>query len=148
MNTATDVVIALIWRPGLLLIGLRPQGKSYPLMWEFPGGKCEPGETHPQALRRECLEELGVDIEVGPRAYGPVRAAAPAPGAAPPGALALSFYHARLANADQEPQPLTTVQLAWVAPQDLLGRPFCPADQDLVEALAAGRMAAPPKFAG
>jgi len=148
MNTATDVVIALIWRPGLLLVGLRPEGKSYPLMWEFPGGKCDPGETHHQALVRECREELGVEVVVGPRALGPVQAIAPAAAdqAAPQHPLALSFYHARLADDAQEPQALTAVRLEWATPQALRGRPFCPADRDLIEALASGAVRAPSGF--
>lgn len=133
----TDVVIALIWRHNSLLIGLRPEGKALPLLWEFPGGKCEPGETHAEALARECQEELGVRIAVGELVWGPVGA-----GSAE-GPLRLLFYHAHLADADAEPQPLTTLALAWVTPGELGARPFCPADTELVAALSSGEVQPP-----
>lgn len=133
----TDVVIALIWRRGRLLIGLRPEGKALPLLWEFPGGKCEPGESHTEALGRECREELGVDVIVGPTVWGPVGAMSPG------GPLQLFFYHARLRDPLAEPQPLTTLALDWVEPQALAERPFCPADKELVAALVAGHVQAP-----
>ena len=62
----TEVVAALIWRDRQFLIGQRPAHKARGLMWEFVGGKVEPGETPEQALIRECREELGVTVAVGP----------------------------------------------------------------------------------
>lgn len=144
MPIPTDVVIALIWRSGHLLIGLRPEGKSFPLLWEFPGGKGEPGESHSAALRRECMEELAVDVEVGPLAAGPTWVDEAA--GAPPSGLRLYFYHARMQDHGAQPQPLTTLELAWVRPPELLGRPFCPADADLVRQLASGAMLPPDGF--
>ncbi len=58
-----NVVAGLIWQAGKLLICKRPKSKSLPLLWEFPGGKVEEGETKFQALKREIKEELGVIIE-------------------------------------------------------------------------------------
>lgn len=136
----TDVVVALIWRGDTLLIGLRPEGKSFALKWEFPGGKCEPGEGHTEALQRECQEELGVEVCVGPRVWGPVHVAGPH------GPLQLVFYHARLKKEDATPLPLTTLELQWVQPHALLQRPFCPADEALVQELAAGRIGGPQAF--
>ena len=61
----TQVVAALIWKNDKLLICQRPETKARGLLWEFVGGKVEPGETKQQALIRECKEELGITIEVG-----------------------------------------------------------------------------------
>lgn len=62
----TEVVLGVLLRPGpLVLIARRPRGTVYAGYWEFPGGKLQPGETPDQALRREFLEELGLQIEPG-----------------------------------------------------------------------------------
>lgn len=61
----TQVVAALIWRGGKFLICQRPAHKARGLLWEFVGGKIEPGETKQQALVRECREELGIETAVG-----------------------------------------------------------------------------------
>jgi 8-oxo-dGTP diphosphatase len=62
----THVVAAAIVSEGRCLIGRRPPGGSAGELWEFPGGKVEPGESPEAALVREIQEELGVAIEVGP----------------------------------------------------------------------------------
>ena len=61
----TEVVVALIWAGDRFLICQRPAHKARGLLWEFVGGKVEPGETKEQALIRECREELAVTISVG-----------------------------------------------------------------------------------
>ena len=61
----TEVVAALIWEKDRFMICQRPLHKARGLLWEFVGGKVEPGETREQALVRECREELGVTLEVG-----------------------------------------------------------------------------------
>ncbi len=58
-----NVVAALIWQDDKLLICKRPKHKSLPLLWEFPGGKIEAGETEFEALKREIKEELDIVIE-------------------------------------------------------------------------------------
>lgn len=60
-----QVVAALIWRDNRFMICQRPEYKARGLLWEFVGGKVEPGETKAQALVRECREELDVQVEVG-----------------------------------------------------------------------------------
>lgn len=60
-----DVVGALIFKDGKLLVCQRPKNKARALLWEFVGGKVENGETREQALKRECKEELDADVEVG-----------------------------------------------------------------------------------
>jgi len=64
MKYVVDVVAALIWQDNKFMICQRPENKTRPLMWEFVGGKVEPGETKEAALVRECREELGVIISV------------------------------------------------------------------------------------
>ena len=61
----TEVVAALIWDQGKFMICQRPAHKARGLLWEFVGGKVEPGETKEQALIRECREELAITLNVG-----------------------------------------------------------------------------------
>ena len=61
----TEVVAALIWEQNKFMICQRPAHKARGLLWEFVGGKVEPGETREQALIRECQEELAISLEVG-----------------------------------------------------------------------------------
>ncbi len=61
----TPIVAGILSRGGALLITRRPEGAHLGGLWEFPGGKVEPGETDEQALVRELEEEVGVRVEVG-----------------------------------------------------------------------------------
>ena len=61
----TDVVAALIWQGDRFLICQRPAHKKRGLLWEFVGGKTESGETRESALKRECMEELAISVDVG-----------------------------------------------------------------------------------
>ena len=61
----TEVVAALIWNKEKFMICQRPAHKARGLLWEFVGGKVEPGETKEQALIRECQEELAITLDVG-----------------------------------------------------------------------------------
>jgi 8-oxo-dGTP diphosphatase len=100
------VVAAVIERDGLFLAARRTGPAALAGRWEFPGGKAEPGEDDAAALRRECREELGVEIEVG-EAIGPVY---PAAG----GALLVRTYLAALAAG--EPAPIESHdELRWLA---------------------------------
>ncbi len=65
-NVWVPVVAALMKRQGKVLVGQRPEGSSLAGAWEFPGGKIELGESPQEALKRELLEELGVEAEIGP----------------------------------------------------------------------------------
>ena len=60
-----DVTAAVFIKEGKVMICRRPPNKGNALKWEFPGGKSEPGETLEECLRRECDEELGIEISVG-----------------------------------------------------------------------------------
>ncbi|HTT70865.1 MAG TPA: 8-oxo-dGTP diphosphatase MutT [Anaeromyxobacteraceae bacterium] len=67
MRRKIRVVGAMIEREGKYLITQRPPRASLPLLWEFPGGRVEPGETDEEALARELREEMGIAVAVGPR---------------------------------------------------------------------------------
>jgi 8-oxo-dGTP diphosphatase len=62
-----EVAVGIILNNGQVLVCQRRQGSPYPLKWEFPGGKLEPGESAAAALKRELREELNIDAEIGPR---------------------------------------------------------------------------------
>lgn len=64
-ESVVEVVAALIWDQDKFMICQRPEHKARGLLWEFVGGKIEPGETKEQALIRECQEELAVTLDVG-----------------------------------------------------------------------------------
>jgi 8-oxo-dGTP diphosphatase len=120
------VVAAVIERGGRVLVSQRGPGAGQPGRWEFPGGKREAGEGDEQALRRELLEELGVDLEIGQRIWT-TRA----------GPLELRFFRCGWV-AGLRPRAHGSVQFRWVRRQDLPALPFPPADDGLVRALAGG----------
>lgn len=93
--------------------------------WEFPGGKVEPGETEAGALVRECEEELGVQITVGPRIGDDIVLGH--------GRALLRVYLAALVRG--EPQALEHSALKWLAPDELDTVDWLPADKPIVEAL-------------
>jgi 8-oxo-dGTP diphosphatase len=96
--------------------------------WEFPGGKVEPGETDQAALARECVEELGVRVEVGAR----VGADVPLPG----GSAVLRVFTVRLLDGVL-PRPLEHAALRWLGADELDSVPWLPADRPIVAELPA-----------
>jgi len=122
------VVAALIERGGRLLISQRRPEAGHGGRWEFPGGKREAGEQDDQALHRELREELGIDLVIGPHAWTERS-----------GPLELRFYWCRWADA-LRPRPLEVAQFRWVPVEALHGYAFPPADSQLVQALADGRL--------
>jgi mutator protein MutT len=122
------VVAAIIERGGRLLVSQRGPNGGQPGRWEFPGGKREHGETDDQALRREVLEELGIEVSVGERLWSTTA-----------GPLDLRFFRCPY-PAGARPRPLGSAQFRWVRREDLPTLDFPPANADLVRALAEGRM--------
>jgi len=94
--------------------------------WEFPGGKVEPGETDEQALARECVEELGVRVQVGARIGPDVPLAH--------GRAVLRVFAVRLLDGDQ-PRALEHTAMRWLAADELDTVRWLPADKPIVAAL-------------
>lgn len=122
------VVAAVVERDGGFLLTLRPRGTHLEGHWEFPGGKCEPGETHEAALAREMREELAVDVRVGALVHAVTHAY-------PERTVELHFYACELVG---EPTPMIGQQMRWVPRADLAALPFPEADADLITRLVAG----------
>ena len=124
------VAAALVDAKGHVLVQQRPAGKSHAGLWEFPGGKIEPGETPGAALVRELKEELGISVEstdLHPASF----AAVPDDGRT----LILLLY--RCERWEGVPTPIDAHALRWVAPADLRSLPMPEADIPLAETLAS-----------
>ncbi|HEY0699012.1 MAG TPA: (deoxy)nucleoside triphosphate pyrophosphohydrolase, partial [Micromonospora sp.] len=119
------VVGAAIIRTGRVLACARSRPAELAGMWEFPGGKVEPGEDEVAALVRECAEELAVEVEIGVRVGGDVRMAH--------GRSVLRVYVARLLAG--EPVALEHAELRWLAADQLDSVAWLPADVPVVAAL-------------
>ena len=125
---AIEVAAALIREHGRFLIGRRPIGKKRGGLWEFVGGKLEPGETGEQALIRECREELGVTVAVG-KVYDRVWHEYPDI------TVRLTLYEAAIA--DGVPAALEHEALAWIACSEIPRYAFCPADEPILRRLSS-----------
>ena len=127
-----EVSAALIFHGGQLLITQRHADAHLGGLWEFPGGKREPGETFEQCLVREIREELGVEIAVGKLfeevAHDYLEKS-----------VRLKFFICRLLSG--VPQPLGCAALRWVEKTDLAGFSFPAADAQLLEKLKSLRLA-------
>ena len=129
-NCLIVVAAALVDRDGRLLVQQRPEGLSMAGLWEFPGGKIEPGETPEQALIRELEEELGIDVDQA--------CLAPACFASEPLGnkhLLLLLYVCRKWRGTPVAQHASA--LRWVRPVELHGLAMPPADKPLIGLLEA-----------
>jgi 8-oxo-dGTP diphosphatase len=123
---AIDVAAALIFRDGKLLLTKRHADAHLGGLWEFPGGKREPGETFKQCLKREIREELGVDISVD-KLFESVTHAYPEK------TVHLKFFLCRLDNV--APKPLGCEILTWVGKSEITNYEFPAADARLLAKL-------------
>ena len=119
-----DVVAALIWEKDKFLICQRPANKARGLLWEFVGGKVEPGESLQQALVRECTEELAVTVDVGKQFMEVVHQY-------PDILIRLTLFHCTIPSG--YPQALEHNALEWIHPSRIDNFAFCPADADILE---------------
>jgi mutator protein MutT len=123
------VLAAVIERDGRYLVSRRPAGTHLAGLWEFPGGKCDGGESHERCLARELVEELGVGCTVGPELIVIEHTY-------PERAVRLHF---RRCEIDGEPRPLLGQELRWVTPVELSALELPEADRELVELLKVPR---------
>ena len=119
-----EVVAALIWDNNRFMICQRPANKARGLLWEFVGGKVEPGETQEQALIRECREELAVTLSVGDVFMDVVHEY-------PDIIVHLVLYHATIAQGI--PQKLEHNDIRWITPKEIPDYDFCPADDGILK---------------
>ncbi len=122
----TDVVAALIWDGNRFMICQRPAHKARGLLWEFVGGKVEPGETKEQALVRECREELDVTLSVGEVFMEVVHEY-------PDITVKLTLYNAVIAEGT--PKMLEHNDIQWISIGQIPAYAFCPADKEILERL-------------
>ena len=122
------VTAAVIERDGQFLLARRLEGTHLEGHWEFPGGKCEEGESLESCLARELREELDVECEVGPEILATVHEY-------PDRTIELRFFACALVG---EPRPAIGQELRWVARADLATLPLPPADDELVRRLMGG----------
>ena len=122
----TEVVAALIWDEKRFLACQRPAHKARGLLWEFVGGKVEPGETKEQALIRECQEELAVTVAVQDvfmevdHVY-------------PDLTVHLTLFNASISEG--VPQKIEHNDLRWITVEEIDQYPFCPADEEILRRL-------------
>ena len=124
----TEVVAALIWDGDRFLACQRPAHKARGLLWEFVGGKVEPGETGPQALVRECKEELDITLSVGEVFMQVLHEY-------PDLTVRLTLYHASIAAG--VPTMLEHNDIRWITVDQIPTLAFCPADDEILKKLTA-----------
>ena len=120
----TDVVAALIWDNDRFLACQRPANKARALLWEFVGGKTEPGESWEEALIRECREELSVTVK-------PLDIFMDVIHEYPDLTVHLILYNAIIT--DGEIQLLEHNDAKWITPAEIPNFAFCPADKEILE---------------
>jgi mutator protein MutT len=119
------VTAAIVEDHGRYFVTRRQKGVHLEGFWEFPGGKCEPGESLADCLRRELKEELGVEAVVGREIYSVTHDY-------PERSVELHFLVCTLLNA---PMALLGQEMRWVAREELSALEFPPADEELIRML-------------
>ena len=122
----TEVVAALIWDENRFLACQRPAHKARGLLWEFVGGKVEPGESKEQALIRECQEELAVTVAVRD-VFMEVEHVYPDL------TVHLTLFNASIAEGN--PQKIEHNDLRWLTVEEIDQYEFCPADEEILRRL-------------
>ena len=120
----TEVVAALIWDGDKFMICQRPAHKARALLWEFVGGKVEPGETKEQALIRECQEELAVALSVGDVFMDVIHEY-------PDITVHLTLFSATISEGIL--QKVEHNNIKWITPAEIPNYNFCPADEEILK---------------
>lgn len=128
MRKQIRVAGAVIVRDGLILCAQRGLQGTLPGLWEFPGGKIEPGESNRETVAREIVEELGCVVAVGEEITTTTHEYEF-------GEVTLTTYYCELESGD--PQSSEHSALAWLAPGDLQQIEWAPADIPAVERIQA-----------
>ena len=123
MRRKIRVVGAMIERDGKYLITQRPARATLPLLWEFPGGRVEPGETDEEALARELREEMAIEVDVGERVIHVEHAYE---------AYDIDFCVYRCQHTGGTIQHLRVQDHRWVRPDELDGYEFPAADEKTI----------------
>ena len=121
-----EIAAAILIQNQKILICQRKEDTDCALLWEFPGGKREEGESYEMCVQRECREELGIEIEI-------LKEFAQIDYQYPSGLFHFVFYLCTIAKGI--PQKMVHKEICWVNACDLLQYPFCPADEDIVKRL-------------
>jgi 8-oxo-dGTP diphosphatase len=119
------VTAAVIERDGRFLVTRRQRGVHLEGYWEFPGGKCDPGETLSACLGRELREELAVDAAIGEKLFATTHAY-------PERTVELHFFRCDIQG---EPEPQIGQEMRWVPRNELRRLAFPPADSKLIDLL-------------
>ncbi len=122
----TEVVAALIWDKDKFMICQRPANKARGMLWEFVGGKVDPGETKEQALVRECREELALTLSVGDVFMDAIHEY-------PDIMVHLTLFNATIAEGT--PQKLEHNDIRWITVDEIQQYKFCPADEVILRRL-------------
>ena len=123
-----EVVAALVWDKDKFMICQRPAHKARGMLWEFVGGKVEPGETKEQALIRECQEELAITLSVGEVFMDVVHEY-------PDLTVHLTLFNAAILSGT--PQKLEHNDIRWITVDEIDQYTFCPADEVILDKLKA-----------
>ena len=122
----TDVVAALIWEGDRFLACQRPANKARALLWEFVGGKVEPGESLRDALIRECREELDITVEPRDVFMEVIHEY-------PDLTVRLTLFNASIAEGT--PKALEHNDIRWITTAQIDDLDFCPADEEILKML-------------
>ena len=128
----TLVTAGILTDEDRVLICQRRAGARFGLKWEFPGGKVEDGESPEACLRRELLEELSIEAEVGPEIYRTEHRY--------PDGFAVRLLFFRILRYAGAPENHAFERIVWARREELAGYDFLEADRELVERMARGEI--------